>query len=57
MYIIDIQGFIKVLKDYLARKRINIDNIKARKRMFGSGDLNWDEEFSFNDPIPLSFVY
>lgn len=48
MYIIDIQGFIKVLKDYLARKRINIDYIKARKRMFGSGDLNWDEEFSFN---------
>lgn len=36
MYITDIQGFIKVQKRYLARKRINIDNIKARKRMFGS---------------------
>ena len=32
-YITDIQRFIDAIKSVLARKRINADSIKARKRM------------------------
>lgn len=32
-YVTDIQRFIDAIKSVLARKRINADSIKARKRM------------------------
>ena len=32
-YVADIQWFIDAVKSILARKRINTDSIKARKRM------------------------
>lgn len=32
-YVTDIQCFIDAIKSILARKRINADSIKARKRM------------------------